>query len=170
MEKGQLLQNILPSANSTEPSDNILERLGKLKVPSKVKPRGRPKGAEKTVIGLPRRRQGPQKSAAKLQPFRHLPPKEKELRILRCIVSQGLQREVQQRKMLLDVVRRYLISPIWLLLQLHSVETIPSRIPETILDEDVDLRCVQQYFTEDGWAAVLARVKVKKQTMKWKCN
>ncbi|KAL1433945.1 hypothetical protein MTO96_012084 [Rhipicephalus appendiculatus] len=84
MEKAQLHQNILALASSTEPSDNILERLGNLKVPTKVKPRGRPKGAEKTVIGLPRRRQGPQKSAAKLQPFRDLPHKEKKLRILRC--------------------------------------------------------------------------------------
>ncbi|KAH9384540.1 hypothetical protein HPB48_026548 [Haemaphysalis longicornis] len=45
----QLLQNTLPSTSSAEPSDNVFERLGKLKVPTKVKPRGRPKGAEKTV-------------------------------------------------------------------------------------------------------------------------
>ncbi|KAL1472594.1 hypothetical protein MTO96_039225, partial [Rhipicephalus appendiculatus] len=144
MEKAQLHQKISAPASSTEPSDNILERLGKLKVPTKVKPRGRPKGAEKTVIGLPRRRQGPQKSASELQPFRDLPPKEKELRILRCLVPQDLQREVQQGEMLLGE---------------DQVETIPSRIPETILDEDVHLGCVQKYFTEDGWAAVLATVK-----------
>ncbi|KAG0423975.1 hypothetical protein HPB47_000272 [Ixodes persulcatus] len=141
MEEVQLLQDILPSTSSTEPSDNVLQRLGKLKVPTKVKPRGRPKGAEKTVIGLPRRRQGLQKPATKLRPFRDLPSKEKELRILRCLIPQGPQKEVQQGKILLDE---------------DQVETIPSRIPETILDQDVDLSSVQKYFTEDGWVAVLA--------------
>lgn len=101
MEEVQLPQDILPSTSSTEPSDNVLQRLGKLKVPTKVKPRGRPKGAEKTVIGLPRRRQGLQKPATKLRPFRDLPSKEKELRILRCLIPQGPQKEVQQGKILL---------------------------------------------------------------------
>ncbi|XP_037282544.2 zinc finger SWIM domain-containing protein 3-like [Rhipicephalus microplus] len=155
VRKAQPRENTLAPASSAGPSDYMRERLGKLKVPAKVKSRGRPKGAEKTVIGLPRRRQGPHKSAATLQPFRDLPPQEKELRILSCLVPQGLLSEVQQGKLLLGE---------------DQVETIPSRIPETILDEEVHLDCVQKYFTEDGWTAVLATVKVKKQTIKWKCN
>lgn len=99
-----LLQNTLPSTSSAEPSENVLERLGKLKVPTKVKPRGRPKGAEKTVIGLPRRRQGPRQAgreqATKLQPFRDLPLEEKDSRILRCLIAQGLLGEVLQGKIL----------------------------------------------------------------------
>ncbi|KAH7950678.1 hypothetical protein HPB51_028287 [Rhipicephalus microplus] len=144
VRKAQPRENTLAPASSAGPSDYMRERLGKLKVPAKVKSRGRPKGAEKTVIGLPRRRQGPHKSAATLQPFRDLPPQEKELRILSCLVPQGLLSEVQQGKLLLGE---------------DQVETIPSRIPETILDEEVHLDCVQKYFTEDGWTAVLATVK-----------
>ncbi|KAH7950656.1 hypothetical protein HPB51_028320 [Rhipicephalus microplus] len=80
-----------------------------------------------------------------------VPAKEKELRILSCLVPQGLLSEVQQGKLLLGE---------------DQVETIPSRIPETILDEEVHLDCVQKYFTEDGWTAVLATVKIKEERLR----
>lgn len=51
-----------------------------------------------------------------------------------------------------------------------QVETIPSRVPETVLDEEVELDSVRKYFTDDGWLAVLDTVKTKKKNMKWRCN
>ncbi|CAN8031315.1 unnamed protein product [Ixodes persulcatus] len=144
MKEVQLLLDPLPLTSSTE-----------LKVLIKMKQRGRPKGAEKTVIGLPRQRQELQKPPTKLRPFRDVPPKAKNLRLLCCLIPQRTRTEVLQGKMLLNE---------------DQVETIPSRIPETVLDEDVNLRSVQKYFTEDGWAAVLAAVKMKKKSRKWRCN
>lgn len=67
-EEVQLLQNMLPLRAALSLPTTYLNASQS----SQVKPQGQAKGAEKTIIGLPRRRQGLQKQATKLRPLHDL--------------------------------------------------------------------------------------------------
>lgn len=74
-------------------------QLSAIQIPSKIKHRGRPKGAESTVIGLPRKKKKIQ--SKQLMPFKNLADAEKKMRILKCFVSEELASRALQGKTLL---------------------------------------------------------------------
>lgn len=62
-----------------------VSKFGNVKMPPKMIKRGRPKGAELTVIGLPRQKKA--KTQFSILPFSKLQPKEKDRKILECFVK-----------------------------------------------------------------------------------
>lgn len=51
-----------------------------------------------------------------------------------------------------------------------AIEVIPDKILDSCLDDSVDLSVAKPFFTEDGWKLLEQIVKVKKETVVWKCN
>ena len=61
----------------------FLAKLTKTKLPSKSIKRGRPKGAEKTTIGLPKKK----KNKVSIQPFVRKSPQEKDKSMYNQVLS-----------------------------------------------------------------------------------
>lgn len=116
--------------------------------------RGRPKGAELTVVGLPKSKRC-KGNSNKLLPFSKLPPVEKFRIILECLTSQMAATETLSGKRLLND---------------KDVQTNIHLIRDTIRDTSkVDVHRVHKYFNNDGWLAVLGVLK-KKQDREWFCK
>ena len=46
------------------------------------------------------------------------------------------------------------------LIEETSIEVLPEKIPDSVLDENVDINLVRQYFTNDAWVLVVERRKM----------
>ena len=119
-----------PNANDANDGVTVKAKLNlsPLHLPPKIKVRGRPKGAGLTVIGLPRKKNignGPVK-------FMMKPLEEKELQILGWILPDNVVKQALHGKIV-------------------EVEEIPidaSELLPTLLDENVNWKLVEKYFTE----------------------
>ena len=47
----------------------------------------------------------------------------------------------------------------------ESVECVPEKIPDSIVDENVDVHLVCKHFTSDAWSLVEEVIKVKKEKL-----
>ena len=118
-----------------------------------MRKRGRPKGAELTVIGLPKSKRRKEDSS-KLVPFCKLNPDEKSRIILECLTSQLAAGEALSGKRLLND---------------EDVQCNVHLIRDTIRDtQNFDVHRVQKYFDSKGWLAVLGVLK-EKEDSKWFC-
>ncbi|XP_064478547.1 uncharacterized protein LOC135391916 [Ornithodoros turicata] len=166
------------------------DTLNAIKMPSRIRVRGRPKGASKTVIGVPakRRRLGSKAPT----PVLHGVPQEQSTSAESIegyeMSSRGhhartkkpglvkffeLPLRTRQLKMLEWFVSKSKAEDVLLrntLIEEDDVEVFPSRVSEAALDEAVDLNVISGYFTADGWAAVCNLISTKKTNMVWKCN
>ena len=114
--------------------------------------RGQPKGAEVTVIGLPKAKKKKEKND-KIKPFGKLTPVEKETTILRSLTSDLAASEASQGKRILRSDD---------LISLHE-------IPDSIQDkESLDIYRVQKYFGKEAWLEVLDLIR-KKEEIGWCC-
>ena len=126
--------------------------LENVKLPPKIKKRGRPKGAEKTVIGLPRKK----KKTDKPIPFLKKQPIDKERGmpcnhniVILCLFAYS-------------VILLWFVSPMVAelvlsrkgLVEEDQIEIIPERITASCLDENVCLSSCRKYFTSDAWLAL----------------
>lgn len=56
------------------------------------------------------------------------------------------------------------------LIEEEDVECKPERVPDAVVDENVDIHLVRQYFSTDAWMLVEDVVKHKKKKMVWTCH
>ncbi|XP_076116154.1 uncharacterized protein LOC143083747 isoform X4 [Mytilus galloprovincialis] len=128
---------------------NVSQKKGKdgslsdLKMPTKLKRKGRPKGSQQTVIGLPKKR-----GKNKLVPFFKRTVDEKEREILSWLVS-------------VDSVMKS--SGGTLLDEEDLVGLSEDSLPYRCLDDYVDLTIVQKNFTSSAWLYLSSIVKEKQQ-------
>ena len=56
------------------------------------------------------------------------------------------------------------------LIEETSVEVLPEKIPDSVLDENVDINLVRHYFTNDAWVLVQDVVGRKKKNCVYICK
>ena len=116
-----------------------------IKMPPKILKRGRPKGAEVTVIGLPKKKKKTE-SQNKLISFKKLSPIEKDRMILSSLsMSQAVGEAIAGKGLL------------------NKEDVLPvGRISDTIRDDEmVDIHRVQKYFDRNAWFSVLKSSREK---------
>jgi zinc finger SWIM domain-containing protein 3 len=143
---GELHLPVDTATSSTEKSPDLKT----VKIPQKMRKRGRPKGAETTVIGLPKAK----KVKKGLVPFSKLRAVEKDRVLLECLVRPFVaSKAISDGKLVHE----------------ESVKNNIHDIPDMIRDnENVDLSRIDKYFTARAWSAVL-KISEKKEHSKWIC-
>ena len=133
--------------NNNEDSREKLEKV----MPPKMLKRGRPRGAETTVIGLPKKKQSYIK---KPLPFSRLGPKGKDRIILECLINERIvvNNALGGKKLVMPEELRCITS-----------------ISDTIRDSNnTDVYRVERYFSKVAWENVLILL-AEKEKMKWYC-
>lgn len=126
-----------------------------IKMPPKMMKRRRPKGAEVTVIGMPKAKKR-KVDGPILLPFQKLKPCEKERVILECITKNRVvaAEALNGRRLLGD----------------EDIETNIHLIPDTVRDtEKIDIFRIEKYFGQDTWLKVLQQIQ-KKEEVPWQCK
>ena len=121
--------------------------LKSISLPPKLKKKGRPKGAELTVIGLPNNK----KNKSVMQ-FAKLDPRSKDRIILQELTDPiSAQLAIDGAKLI-------------------SIENLKSfgLISDLIKNDHIDMMRVERYFTNDAWVVCLKLVEDKK-LCKWVC-
>lgn len=114
---------------------------------------GRPKGAELTVIGLPKSKKRKDKSS-KIKPFSKLHAEEKDSQILRWLTGDLAVAEAMSGKRLLNTD------------DLNTLYNTHDSIQDR---ESVDIYRVQRYFDKEAWHEVLSILQ-RKQEIGWSCG
>ena len=126
-----------------------VEKLAAIKLPPKMRKRGRPKGAEMTVVGLPRCKKLKSGPVA----FENLIPEAKEKIMLAWFIGDATA---------LDVLKGKLVTE-------DMVEVIPENVNNACISESVCLASIKRYFTSDAWKVVLDVVQQKKVKCVYYC-
>ncbi|KAE9523075.1 hypothetical protein AGLY_016529 [Aphis glycines] len=134
--------------NIVDEVDELRDELPTLSL--RIPKRGRPKGKDKTVIGVPKKR----KLQSKLIPFEKLPINIRQFKILKCFVNEDVARTAVHDKILINE---------------NYIEMIPDKISNKIIDELVAIDEVRCYFTDESWLAIQQIVKLKKKSATWNC-
>lgn len=127
-------------------------RLEMLKVPPVLKQRGRPKGADKTIIGLTKKNT---KVVTRRTPFCKLREKERIQIMLGWFVSQELVKSASQNRIEVDE---------------SEVEVRPDKVTSAVLDGDVNFDLLRSYFTPDAWLLLSDVVESKRRNPTWACE
>lgn len=130
------------------------DTLKKVKMPHTMLKRGRPKGCEITVIGIPKKKlKKSNNSTGSIQPFCKIRAEDKDCILLECFVQPSCARKAMNG-------------------QLVTINTITSNVhslPDMIKDEsNVDIHRIEKYFTPEAWVHVLQLFESKKKC-KWTC-
>ena len=120
-------------------------------MPPKMKKKGKPRGAETTVIGLPQAKKQ-RGFISKPKPFSKLSPLEKDRVILECFTNK------------VDVVIAIDGSRLLPIDDLFGFNAIP----DTVCDENIDIHRGEKYFNQTGWYAALENFH-KKEKSGWTC-
>lgn len=123
--------------------------LESIKLPPKIKKRGRPKGADLTVIGLPRKK----KCIKKPVKFLKKPRQERDKLILSWILPDDL------------VERAILGEKIG-----HKEIVSQAQLSPSLLDDNVNWASVQHFFTKPAWTKVSNMMTELEKTPGWKCG
>ena len=147
-----------------------------LKPPPIMRKRGRPKGAEKTVIGLPRCKRFKGDQVRKPVAFLKKTTANREegwwAMMLRVFVSYmyNLYFSVVMLSWFLDRhVKEAVLARKRLVLE-EDVEVRPERIPATCLDEDVCIQSIRKYFSTDAWCTLTNVLDVLRSNLVWYCG
>ena len=133
-----------------ECTTEILSDIANISLPPRIQKRGRPKGSELTVIGLPKKKFRLQKS--KCIAFERMSDIQKQSFVLSWFVD---QRVIDQ-----CVTKQHLI-------QEDEVELNPDLI--SLACKEVDIGTVHKFFSEKAWLAINQSVAVRKK-QEWTCN
>ena len=117
--------------------------------PIKIKKRGRPKGSQQTVIGLPRKKLG----VKKVLPFLMKTTTDRAKQILLWFVSEEDASLALQGSLLNE----------------SMVEQNPKNVPNSCLSDKVNIWDIRRYFHNDGWQAVEHIYNIKKNSPNWCC-
>ena len=115
-------------------------------MPPKMKKKGKPRGAETTVIGLPQAKKQ-RGFISKPKPFSKLSPLEKDRVILECFTNK------------VNVVATTDGSRLLPIDDLSGFNVIP----DTICNENIDIHRVEKYFDQTGWYAALEHFHKKRK-------
>jgi len=126
--------------------------LSEIRMPPKMMKRGRPKGAEVTVIGLPKCKKK-NDNLQTLKPFSKLTPLRKDEIILTSLTTKLAAAEALAGEKILSST------------DINTLYEIPDSIKD---DENVDIDRVQKYFDKAAWLNVLA-IAEKKKAIGWTC-
>ena len=129
-----VVNDLCDDINSDNHSSNLAPDLTSIKLPPKIKKRGRPKGAGLTIIGLPRKKKctdGPVKFLMKTR-------LEREKQILRWMLPDGLIKKVVQDE----------------LLECDDLSSNLLEFSPNLLDENVNWASVQRFFTKAAWIQI----------------
>ena len=123
--------------------------LSLIKLPPKMRKRGRPKGLANTVIGLPRKK-------AKDVPvaFEKLLPQQREKIILSWFAGMNAAEAAIKGKVITEDV----------------VETIPENVSNACIDECVCMQSVKRFFTNNAWKTVEAILAIKWEGCHYYCT
>jgi hypothetical protein len=134
-----------------EESPKVLQDvLNAVIMPPTMRKRGRPKGAEKTVIGLPRKRSA---TSAKPIPFRKLTMMEKDKKMLCWFVDGSVCENALQGELIPE----------------EEVEVRPNNVSVACLDKAVCVDSLQRYFTSDAWKLVRNVIDQKRKQNVFAC-
>ena len=120
-------------------------------MPSKTKRKGRPRGAETTVIRLPPAKRQ-RVVISKPKPFSKFSPLEKDRVMLECFTNKV--------NVVADIDGSRLLS-------IDDVFGFNS-ITDEVRDENIDIHRVEKYFNQTGWYTALENFH-KKETSGWTC-
>lgn len=123
--------------------------IGEITMPPKMTMRGRPKGANVTVIGLPRKN----KNFQKLQPFCKMHMTSKKKKILSWIT---------------DEEKVSLVFRLGTKLQNTDIHPF-QKIDIAILDELVDVKIIRPYLDQLAFELLEKHIKEKRKKDEWKC-
>ena len=113
----------------------------------KLKKKGRPRGAETTVIGLPQAKK--QRGViSKPKPFSKLSPLEKDIVMLECLTNKVNVFAAVYNSRLLSIDNLFGFNS----------------IPDTVRDEDIDIHREEKYFNQTGWYATLETFHKKEKS------
>ncbi|CAI8036418.1 hypothetical protein GBAR_LOCUS20403 [Geodia barretti] len=139
-----------------DPCEDDEERTLGLTVPPLVKKRGRPKGHGLTTIGLPAKRARKELLRYKKPcSFSKLHVSEKEKVILSWFVDEKVAERALKHNDLIEE---------------EDVECKPERLPDSVLDENVDIHLARKHFTTEAWMLVQEVFKHKSVHMAWICH
>ena len=126
-----------------------------LKCCQKIMKHGRPKGAELTVVGIPKTKKRKVEGPI-LLPYKKMKPYDKERMIMECVSEKRIMdAEALNGKRLLDN---------------DDIQTNIHFIPDTVRDRDnIDIFRVEKFFTEDAWLQLL-EILQKKEESAWHCK
>lgn len=144
-----VVANVTEYAVATDPIASPLS-LAQVNLPARTAKRGRPKGADKTVIGLPKKK----KRYNKVIPFKSMSVYDKEKKILLWIVG-----EAEVTKVLSGI-----------LVEEESVEVRPDYLSKQLLDINVELELVHRYFTRDAWLALNSSLRILRADPTYFCD
>lgn len=142
-------------AVSKAPSDLLLTGI---KIPPKMCKRGRPKGAEKTVIGLPKKR----RHESKLLPFLDMSVCNKE-KVFVTRKKQSFYGYLTQPAFVQCVLQGHVIGKEDIRLQATSLST-------ALLDDNVEVNLIRRLFTPDGWLSVKGEITNLKKNVSYSCG
>lgn len=115
-----------------------------------VKKRGRPKGNDLTVVGLPRKKL----KENKVKPFERKHPRHKDEIVLGWFVTNDNVRKAIDGGSILDEC---------------AIEHNPHKISMAVFNSNVDISKIQKYFTKNGWHAIEHVLNIKFQNPLWLC-
>ncbi|XP_065895227.1 uncharacterized protein [Dysidea avara] len=138
--------------NDLNATVNLLTDKYDIKVPSAIKKRGRPRGSELTVVGLPKKKN--RRGVEGPCPFIRLHTSDKEKVILNWFVD----------KEVIDATKK------GILIEEEDVECRTELVPNSVLDENVDVCLVRKYFSTDAWMIVEDIIRQKKKKTVWICS
>ena len=119
--------------------------LSDLQLPARIRKKGRPKGRDFSVIGLPYKKRT-NKIQKKILPFKQYSFFKRQIQILTWIVGKS------QTSMLMNSGEKVEIKDIPKLTQL----------PNSLLDDNVDINAVVDFFTSDAWTKLLKLIAQKR--------
>ena len=130
----QLLSSILDSIS-----------LSDLQLPRRIRKKGRQKGRNFSVIGLPHKKK-PSKIQKKILPFKQYSFLKRQIQILTRIVGKSKATTIMN------------------LGEKVGIEDIPklSQLPNSLLDDNVDSNAVVDFFTSEAWTRLLKLVAQKR--------
>jgi len=129
--------------------------LADVKVPPRIKRVGRPRGADVTAIGLPRKKANRQTYGGlkRPKPFAALPHNEKRRIMLSWFVGECDREQALGGALLLDD---------------SLVQRDHTKLAHACLDSEAELAYIKPFFTHVGWWAVQRVVQAKRKS-KWLC-
>jgi len=145
-----------------------------IKLPPKIRKRGRPKGAELTAIGLSQKKS---KKESKPIPFSKMSPHAKDRGRLYVISHTAiiinnidmfslvmLQWFVNNQRFVDEALTRNR------LIRAEELITDAEKIPVKCLDECITLSRIRKYFKSNAWEFILKMVEKVKEKSNWYCQ
>lgn len=144
--------------------------LSKISLPPKMRKRGRPKGADKAMIGLPKKKC----KGNNPQPFIKMSPKDREKGM---IISNHFEIVLSTCILLFVAILLWFVDPEVAIraingkiIEKNEVEVRPEKVSASCLDENVCLENCRKYCTQDAWMVIKEVVNSLSKNPVWYCG